>query len=102
MDVRSVKYNCYVEGVKIPLINTNISYKRNTLVTAQVTIPIGTVYHPKQWANALVQITSIQNTKERLLFQGLCYENLISDRKSTRLNSSHVKISYAVFCLKKK
>src|SRR5436309_10579441 len=25
-----------------------------------------------------------------------------SDRKSTRLNSSHVKISYAVFCLKKK
>src|SRR5690606_41598536 len=26
----------------------------------------------------------------------------IGDRKSTRLNSSHVKISYAVFCLKKK
>src|SRR5690606_18644640 len=28
--------------------------------------------------------------------------HLDSDRKSTRLNSSHVKISYAVFCLKKK
>src|SRR5207249_9824544 len=27
---------------------------------------------------------------------------VISDRKSTRLNSSHVSISYAVFCLKKK
>src|SRR5690606_41299634 len=27
---------------------------------------------------------------------------VIGDRKSTRLNSSHVKISYAVFCLKKK
>src|SRR5690606_41336780 len=26
----------------------------------------------------------------------------LTDRKSTRLNSSHVKISYAVFCLKKK
>src|SRR5438067_4476493 len=26
----------------------------------------------------------------------------LSDRKSTRLNSSHVSISYAVFCLKKK
>jgi len=25
-----------------------------------------------------------------------------SDRKSTRLNSSHITISYAVFCLKKK
>src|SRR5690606_40621448 len=28
--------------------------------------------------------------------------NTWTDRKSTRLNSSHVKISYAVFCLKKK
>src|SRR5256885_4716755 len=27
---------------------------------------------------------------------------LLSDRKSTRLNSSHLVISYAVFCLKKK
>src|SRR5690349_23661853 len=27
---------------------------------------------------------------------------LVEDRKSTRLNSSHVEISYAVFCLKKK
>src|SRR5690349_22937654 len=27
---------------------------------------------------------------------------LVGDRKSTRLNSSHVEISYAVFCLKKK
>src|SRR5207249_11309846 len=29
-------------------------------------------------------------------------EDLRRDRKSTRLNSSHVSISYAVFCLKKK
>src|SRR5690606_42103878 len=29
-------------------------------------------------------------------------DDLGRDRKSTRLNSSHVKISYAVFCLKKK
>src|SRR5699024_12555464 len=28
--------------------------------------------------------------------------NVLIDRKSTRLNSSHVSISYAVFCLKKK
>src|SRR6266498_1471619 len=31
-----------------------------------------------------------------------CLEQLGLDRKSTRLNSSHVRISYAVFCLKKK
>src|SRR5699024_11386171 len=30
------------------------------------------------------------------------YQVLDGDRKSTRLNSSHVSISYAVFCLKKK
>src|SRR5207249_10375795 len=29
-------------------------------------------------------------------------ETIATDRKSTRLNSSHVSISYAVFCLKKK
>src|SRR5690625_5473738 len=29
-------------------------------------------------------------------------EHIVGDRKSTRLNSSHVAISYAVFCLKKK
>src|SRR5699024_12186031 len=29
-------------------------------------------------------------------------QNVGGDRKSTRLNSSHVSISYAVFCLKKK
>src|SRR5690625_7117749 len=29
-------------------------------------------------------------------------EHFFKDRKSTRLNSSHVAISYAVFCLKKK
>src|SRR3712207_9306805 len=29
-------------------------------------------------------------------------DRIIKDRKSTRLNSSHANISYAVFCLKKK
>src|SRR3989442_10957241 len=45
------------------------------------------------------------NSLPALLFQnrlatlGLFWKR---DRKSTRLNSSHVRISYAVFCLKKK
>src|SRR3712207_8841527 len=33
---------------------------------------------------------------------GLDVEPVGADRKSTRLNSSHANISYAVFCLKKK
>src|SRR3712207_7651889 len=37
------------------------------------------------------------------LFAATCAEHeLVLDRKSTRLNSSHANISYAVFCLKKK
>src|SRR5690606_39770199 len=42
------------------------------------------------------QCTENKNSSEIRL------ETEIEDRKSTRLNSSHVKISYAVFCLKKK
>src|SRR3712207_6890868 len=34
--------------------------------------------------------------------RGAKMEEVILDRKSTRLNSSHANISYAVFCLKKK
>src|SRR3712207_8624813 len=33
---------------------------------------------------------------------GVSEDELVQDRKSTRLNSSHANISYAVFCLKKK
>src|SRR2546430_12450150 len=35
-------------------------------------------------------------------FQERLFSRLSRDRKSTRLNSSHSQISYAVFCLKKK
>src|SRR5437868_11896578 len=38
--------------------------------------------------------------REQIL--GCLFAALERDRKSTRLNSSHVSISYAVFCLKKK
>src|SRR5689334_24077034 len=43
--------------------------------------------------------------RELLYVEGLAAEAreaLAADRKSTRLNSSHSSISYAVFCLKKK
>src|SRR5690554_7685571 len=36
------------------------------------------------------------------IFSKFKRELIPQDRKSTRLNSSHVRISYAVFCLKKK
>src|SRR2546430_8931244 len=38
----------------------------------------------------------------RLRFGAVAVPSALRDRKSTRLNSSHSQISYAVFCLKKK
>src|SRR5690625_6599654 len=47
------------------------------------------------WASA-----ATGSFRKRLAMLAVCWNNP-SDRKSTRLNSSHVAISYAVFCLKK-
>src|SRR5690554_7776243 len=48
----------------------------------------------------------IQRINAGARLHGFSYSQLMGllkkDRKSTRLNSSHVRISYAVFCLKKK
>src|SRR5690606_40215519 len=45
-----------------------------------------------------------KGTEKTFGFIGFGFAEILPDRdrKSTRLNSSHVKISYAVFCLKKK
>src|SRR5690349_22604035 len=43
-----------------------------------------------------------RNTRLMLLEAAPIDLRIATDRKSTRLNSSHVEISYAVFCLKKK
>src|SRR5699024_12015405 len=47
--------------------------------------------------------TMIKNRKNKTLSKSSSpNKETVLDRKSTRLNSSHVSISYAVFCLKKK
>src|SRR5207253_7323940 len=58
-------------------------------------------------ASASFLVSAIQiSCSARLAFGCWLFGSLLStlavDRKSTRLNSSHVAISYAVFCLKKK
>src|SRR5690606_41762497 len=50
---------------------------------------------PLRGVECTIGITSEQSHEHKR-------KDLHRDRKSTRLNSSHVKISYAVFCLKKK
>src|SRR3712207_8517062 len=86
--------------------------------------PYTTLFRSKEyWIALLLGLFTIQ--KRSILYLGWCllffylllddslgiHERLggivsyrlgLSDRKSTRLNSSHANISYAVFCLKKK
>src|SRR3712207_9181573 len=45
---------------------------------------------------------ALEEGRAGLLSQSVEVEHVMQDRKSTRLNSSHANISYAVFCLKKK
>src|SRR5699024_11952302 len=63
--------------VEVPGFYENLTARENLLINAKI---LGV--HKK-------------NTIEEAL-------EIVEDRKSTRLNSSHVSISYAVFCLKKK
>src|SRR5690554_7598999 len=66
-------------GSGIPLNILNRSFEKDVL--------LGSEYSNEDFVNATVNGTS---------------QAFKLDRKSTRLNSSHVRISYAVFCLKKK
>src|SRR5699024_12826958 len=67
------------------------------------------LHEPKRWLSK----AQLVNTHSKLLWHRLKVDDLfgrlvsgpkrsstLRDRKSTRLNSSHVSISYAVFCLK--
>src|SRR5690606_13347618 len=58
---------------------------------------------PESRKNAAYNITILFHELGHAPMTKRWAENTLNlDRKSTRLNSSHVKISYAVFCLKKK
>src|SRR5688500_19637384 len=52
--------------------------------------------------NAVANRTPLVVTAGQQDYRHIVTDPLLSDRKSTRLNSSHLVISYAVFCLKKK
>src|SRR2546430_3948401 len=54
--------------------------------------------HVRQQPAGAIQLAGLDVTPER----GHLRPDVARDRKSTRLNSSHSQISYAVFCLKKK
>src|SRR3712207_8373571 len=70
---------------------------RNTIVIMTSNIGAGTISKNQSLGFSLGDESglSYDEMKDRIMGE-------LKDRKSTRLNSSHANISYAVFCLKKK
>src|SRR5690348_17807291 len=69
-----------------------------TLFRSQLKLVIAKVFGgmiDNDGIKSLSKMLSLDELRAKLI-------SLIQDRKSTRLNSSHPSISYAVFCLKKK
>src|SRR5690606_41797351 len=84
-----------------------ISAGQAPFVQAVADAQFGRGRHPRQQRldriAGLAQLPRLRlQQAESLLDHRLVVGQRLQDRKSTRLNSSHVKISYAVFCLKKK
>src|SRR5690349_22572329 len=66
-------------------------------------IDLGLFTDPGDMPRMLEAIRVARDLSATEPLRGLLGDELMpGDRKSTRLNSSHVEISYAVFCLKKK
>src|SRR3712207_8967623 len=82
-DGLSVLYDVYI---------VDAAFARNI----QVNAPAVSAYHVTHERVVEAEVYSY------LIACGCTYMPVLQDRKSTRLNSSHANISYAVFCLKKK
>src|SRR5690554_827573 len=68
-------------------------------------LPLSNLVNGKTFNAAVLEFDFIpysDTVRFKYVFASEEYPEYVKDRKSTRLNSSHVRISYAVFCLKKK
>src|SRR5690606_41019130 len=84
-------YHSFYVASTLRLLRIVFAFLALTLPATYVAI---TTFHADMVPTSL--LITIAAAREGVPFPALL------DRKSTRLNSSHVKISYAVFCLKKK
>src|SRR3712207_3694579 len=88
---------------RAPVFRCTLSFSRATVLAASATAVLPT------WTMASTPPRSNHSRTMALATSGLFWWSAATsstatpgDRKSTRLNSSHANISYAVFCLKKK
>src|ERR1035437_10069620 len=75
------------------------SYSQTSLFNQQMQIG----FEEKQGQYADLNVRLVNEAGDTVLLKDVINKpTILSDRKSTRLNSSHANISYAVFCLQKK
>src|SRR5690606_40104482 len=92
-DIKPTRYNdilienCHIHHIQNQGIAT--SHEKGVF-----DYPEGEKWENRKMTNLIIRNNVIHHISKNAM--------IIRDRKSTRLNSSHVKISYAVFCLKKK
>ena len=79
-------------GAEIDIIKEELARMTNK----EVYVDIQEIRQPETDAQLVAENVKMQ------LERRIAYRRAMKDRKSTRLNSSHALISYAVFCLKKK
>src|SRR5690554_3925234 len=117
-DVRSTEYSTDVaKMIEAPVLHVNADDPEAVLFVTQLAVD----YRNEFRKDVVIDLTCYRRRghneadepsgTQPLMYQVIkthkttreLYANkLLEDRKSTRLNSSHVRISYAVFCLKKK
>src|SRR5690606_40314181 len=98
----------YRMGIAVILVYVYLKIRKEKLKLPWKTVgkfAIGGIIIALHWLTFFTAI-KVSNVSVTLavLSTGAFFASILEpiDRKSTRLNSSHVKISYAVFCLKKK
>src|SRR2546430_10124061 len=89
----------------MPLFQYTARTLKGDLVNDKIDLPTrdDVIAHLRKNRMVVVQVRAApKEFKLNLKFGGGVKTRDVVDRKSTRLNSSHSQISYAVFCLKKK
>src|SRR5690606_41664835 len=86
--------------------SSDLHYAQSKGSRVRILFPMITTLEELRRLRAILRRASRQLAEQKKPYadvpMGMMLEVPAADRKSTRLNSSHVKISYAVFCLKQK